>query len=266
MELETKTPLIEIEGLTFSFGANKVLDDVTFCVYEKERLSIIGPNGAGKSTLVKLINRILTNAKGSIAIKGRPLMEYGQKELARLIGYVPQTSELFFPYTVHEFILMGRYPHVSPFTSITDEDEQAVGDAMAMTGTTAYADRALDSLSGGERQKVYIAAALAQGATTLLLDEPTTFLDPKAQDDILATLERVNEEMGVTVISVTHDINSAAMWSGKIIALKEGRVKFIGTPEGVMKGEVLKEIYNKDFLFATHPETGAPMIVPGVAR
>lgn len=252
---------IQIKNYSFSIGDKQILHDVSLSVKEGEFLSIIGPNGAGKSTLIKCLIRINTGGKGEISLAGKPLASYSQKALARLLGYVPQTDGRSLPFTVEEFVMMGRYPYLSPFTPIRHEDEQAVQDALGLTGTGHLAGRVMNTLSGGERQNVLIAAALAQGTRILLLDEPTTFLDPKHVADVHGILKRINRERGITIVMVTHDINAAALLSNRIAILKEGRLAFEGLPGEVMQNAVLSGIYDKSFLFVTHPITGQQLTV-----
>ncbi len=253
--------LIEVSDYTFSYERKPALRDISLTITAGERLSVIGPNGAGKTTLLKCMARILTGGKGSIRINGRQIGDYNQKDLAKFMSYVPQAQGCLVPFTVREFILMGRYPHLSPFSTISKQDIEAVSEAIVLTGTEDYAERSLCTLSGGECQKVFIAAALAQGAKILLLDEPTTFLDPRHQDDISRTLMRINRESGVTLVWVTHDINSAVLYSDRILALKDGAAAFCGPPEGLMNNETLERIYEKSFLFVRHPQTGQPVVV-----
>jgi len=267
--------VIDINDFSFSIGRKQILRNVSLSVEAGETLSIIGPNGAGKSTLLKCIVRILHSPSqplgrgqgggdgtGRIRVHGRPLESYTQRDLAKLVSYVPQADGRVLPFTVHEFALMGRYPHLSPFSSISEADEQAVNDALALTGVQEFRDRHLGTLSGGERQKVFIAAALCQGAGIILLDEPTTFLDPKHQDDVHRTLARINRESGVTIVSVTHDVNTAAIFSRRVLALKAGAVAYCGPSDALMNNAVLQQIYGKQFIFAAHPLTGRPVIVP----
>jgi iron complex transport system ATP-binding protein len=216
--------------------------------------------------LLKCVNRILTGATGETRILGRSLQQYSQAELAKRVGYVPQAEARHFDFRVFEFVLMARYPHLSPFTTVSEKDEQAVWEALRLTGTDQFADRLHGTLSGGERQKVLIAAALAQDAQILLLDEPTTFLDPRHQSDVLDILHRVNRESGVTVVSVTHDVNIAALTSDRVLALKNGRVVFCGAPGELMNNAVLDAVFDKQFLFVTHPDTAQPLVVPEVVR
>jgi iron complex transport system ATP-binding protein len=254
--------VINVRDFSFRLGKKEILRDVSFSVEEGQYLTIIGPNGAGKTTLLKCLDRILTGGSGTIEVFGQPLEHYSQKELARRISYVPQADGHVFPFTVEQFVLMGRYPYLSPFATISPEDRQAVHEALEQTGSTEFAQRMVGTLSGGERQKVFIAAALAQGAGVLLLDEPTTFLDYRHQAEVRELLWRVNRQSGVTIVAVTHDVNSAAMESGRIVALREGRVVYRGTPQEVMNPDVLERIYGTRLLLVDHPVTGLPLIVP----
>ncbi|NQU22389.1 MAG: ABC transporter ATP-binding protein [Candidatus Nealsonbacteria bacterium] len=257
--------VIEIQNFSFRIGRKEILRDVTFSVGEGEYLSIVGPNGAGKTTLLKCIDRLLLGTAGKISIRGRALDSYRQRDLARLIGYVPQADGGVCHFTVEQFVLMGRYPYLSPFSAVSKEDRQAVRDAMQQTGTVEFADRMLDTLSGGERQRVYIAAAMAQGAEILLLDEPTTFLDYRHQDEVRALLARINRNSGTTILMVTHDLNGATLQSDRIVAMHEGQIAFCGPPAEIMQQSVLQRIYESSLLLVDHPQTGLPVIVPRVA-
>ena len=253
--------LIEITDLAFAVDDKPILRQVSLTVQAGEYVSIVGPNGAGKTTLIKCLGRIHRGWTGSIRIAGRPLQAYGQKELARMLSYVPQAEGRSFPFTVEEFVLLARYPHLSPFTSVRAADRAAVADALAVTGVAELKDRALGTLSGGERQMVFVAAALAQGARILLLDEPATFLDYRHQADVMRLLKRVNRESGITILSVNHNINSAAIWSDRIMAIKGGHSVFYGPPRDILRRDVLEEIYETPFQFIEHPESPIPLAI-----
>ncbi|NIA17320.1 MAG: ATP-binding cassette domain-containing protein [Planctomycetes bacterium] len=258
--------VIEIQNLSLSIGGNRILRNVSLNVAAGQSISVIGPNGAGKTTLLRCIDKIATGIEGTIKVYGRNIKKYHQKELARAISYVPQSNGCNLPFTVREFVMMGRYPHLSPFSTITTKDEQVVNDALELTETMQFAERQMATLSGGERQSVLIAGALTQEAEIMLLDEPTTFLDYKHQADIEELLRRINKERGVTTVSVTHDINMAAMFSETIIALKAGEVIFSGTGDELMNNETLRAIYDRNFLFTNHPQTGQRIVVPQEIR
>lgn len=253
---------VEARGVGYRAGGSEILKGVDLVVRQGEFFSIIGPNGAGKTSLLKCVDG-LVRFTGRISVLGYPVAGTGRKELARVVSYVPQASSAVFPFTVREFVMMARYPHLSPFTSPGPEDEEAVEGALSATGTGRFSGRRMDTLSGGERQKVLLAASVAQGARVLLLDEPTTFLDPRHTGEITALLEKLNRETGVTVVFVTHDINLAVHASHRVGALKGGHFIWCGRPEGVMEENVLEELYERPFTFALNPATGRPVVVPG---
>jgi len=255
-------PIVRVRDFSCAIGGKMILKEISFEVHSRDYVSIIGPNGAGKTTLLRCLDNILAGAAGEILIKGKNVRWYSRKALAAVISYVPQAQQESIPFTVKEFVLMGRFPHLSPFSSVSAEDESIADDALITVGMSSFAGRRLDTLSGGERQKVYIAAGLAQGAEILLLDEPTTFLDPKHQVDIYNIMKHLSERGTVTIITVTHDINHAALLSRKILALKDGTAVYFGESTKIMNNETLKAIYQKDFLFIEHPQYRVPVILP----
>ncbi len=257
-----KNLVIEINNLSLSISNKTILDSVSLQIYEGDYLSIIGPNGAGKTSLLKCLMRIYSGSDRAIKFMGMPIEKFSQKNLAKLISYVPQSDGRIFPFTVEEFVMMGRYPHLSPFTSFSAEDKKSVQAALELTRTKQFSERQLNTLSGGERQIVFIAAALAQGADILLLDEPTTFLDPKHEQEIYKILRKINKELGKTIVSVTHDINSAVLQSAKVIILKNGEINFAGKANEIMSNKILEKAYEKSFTFANHPITGQTIIAP----
>ncbi len=257
-------PVIELENLSLTISNKPILDSVSLQIFEGDYLSIIGPNGAGKTSLLKCLMRIYSDYSGTIRFQGKPLEKINQKNLAKQISYVPQANGRIFPFTVEEFVMMGRYPHLNPFTSFNAEDRKAVQHALEMTQMELFVDRLMNTLSGGERQIVFIAAAFAQGAKTMLLDEPTTFLDPKHEAEIYAILRRLNQELGMAIVSVTHDINSAVLQSDKIVILKQGKVTYSGGAQQIMQNEILEQAYDKSFEFIKHPITGQKIVLPDV--
>ena len=230
---------------------------MSFQIRRGEYISIVGPNGAGKTTLLKAFDRMMIGEiSGELDICAIPWQDWKQSDLAKLAAFVPQADSRVLPFTAEQFLLMCRYPYMSPFATVRPNDRKVVREAMVGTGTTAFAKRRLDTLSSGERQKVYIAAALAQGAHIWLLDEPTTFLDYHHQADILSLVALANKEFDVTVVAVTHDLNHAVLESDRIIALREGELVFYGTPDLVMKPDVLQRIYGTSLLMVDHPKAG----------
>ena len=253
---------IDVKGLVCELGGRNVIDGVDILAGFGEFVAILGPNGAGKSTLLKCLVRILRPVAGEVWVRGRKLAAYAQRDLARVIGYVPQADARYLPFRVREFVLMGRYPHLSPFSSVTDADRSAADDAMRRTDTSAFAERSMDTLSGGERQRVFVAAALAQGAEILLLDEPATFLDYRHQIDVLGLLRRLNRDEGVTMLYVTHDVNSAARYSDYAVALKSGRVRFHGSAADLLREGVIEDVYDAAFERIVSPVGGDVVVRP----
>lgn len=253
--------ILEVKGFGFAYDETSILNDVNFQVFSGDFLSIIGPNGAGKTTLLRSINRILRGGRGEIFIKDKNLKSYKQKELARLVSYVPQSGNSMIPYPVYDFVMMGRYSHQPDFGRESRKDKEEVELALELTGTSYLRERITSSLSGGERQKVLIAAALVSDPEILLLDEPTTYLDPRHRSEISALLKKVNKDLAKTIISVTHDINSALLYSDQVIALKSGNITYSGSVEGLLKNNVLEDLFEKSFLLIEHPLECKPVIV-----
>jgi iron complex transport system ATP-binding protein len=253
---------LEAKGFSLSLGGKEILRDVSFSVCRGEYVAIVGPNGAGKTTLLKCFDRLLTGGAGELEICGLPSRRFWQKDLARLVAYVPQADSRMIPFTVEQFLLMCRYPYLSPFSSVGKNDRRIVHDAMQATNTVEFAGRVISTLSGGERQKVFIAAALAQGTQIWLLDEPTTFLDYSRQEEISSLISMANKKLGITILSVTHDLNHAVLQTDRVLALKQGSVVFNGRPPEIMKPDVLESIYETSFLLVDHPVKKFPMIIP----
>jgi iron complex transport system ATP-binding protein len=255
--------VLEPRKFSCSIGGKPILRDISLQIRRGEYISIVGPNGAGKSTLLRAFDRLMIgDLSGELDICGIPWQDWKQSDLAKLAALVPQADSGAVPFTAEQFLLMCRYPYMSPFCTVRPNDRKVVHEAMVGTGTTAFAKRRLDTLSSGERQKVYLAAALAQGAHIWLLDEPTTFLDYHCQADILSLVALANKEFDVTVVAVTHDLNHAVLESDRILALREGELVFYGTPDLIMKQDVLQKIYGAPLMLVDHPKAGLPMIVP----
>ncbi|MBI2302424.1 MAG: ABC transporter ATP-binding protein [Armatimonadetes bacterium] len=256
-------PALEVEALSFSIRGAAILRGVSARVPAGETWSILGANGAGKSTLLKCLMRIHTGWSGRARLFGRELESYSQRELARRVAYVPQPGgDQRFPYTVREFVRMGRYPYAGPFGSAHPGDRAAIDDALARAGVEAFADRTLDTLSGGERQKVFIAAALAQGAEVLLLDEPTAFLDYRHRAEVSEILHAINQESGTTILTVTHDVNAAIVMGGHALALRRGEVAWCGPAEELACERRLGDIFEASFRLLDDPVTGLRLVAP----
>ncbi|MFH1964422.1 MAG: ABC transporter ATP-binding protein [Acidobacteriota bacterium] len=258
--------MINVNNLNFYRDENPVLSDLSLGIRKGESIAVVGPNGSGKTTLLKCLCRLLRTPDKTIFIQERNINDYRQAELSRLIGYVPQGGGgQNLPYTVHDFVSMGRYPYLKPFSAPSPRDRSAVDEALSQTSTAHLKGRYLFELSGGEQQKVQLAAALAQSPEILLLDEPGAYLDPGWNAEIHRVLRRVNREQGVTLVSVTHDLNSAISVSGRILALKEGRIHYFAESSGFADARILKELFNHPFTVLDHPKLGKK-VLPEVAE
>lgn len=253
---------IEINHLSFRYERKEILHDINLQVLAGDYVALIGPNGVGKSTLLKCMNRIVRASPGSIRLFGKNLEDYTQKELGKLIGYVPQHLEQLFSYSVFEFVLMARYPYFDTWRPASREDERKVDDVLALLKLSDFRERRVNQISGGERQKTYIAAALAQEPKILLLDEPTAHLDPKYHTEIQQLISQTAKDLGLTVLHVTHDLNHIFSWSQDVVAMKKGRVVMQGAPSQVLTAANLESIFETKFLFMPHPQTKKNIIIP----
>jgi cobalamin transport system ATP-binding protein len=258
--------MIKVDNLIFDREETRILHELSFRIEPGESIAIVGPNGAGKTTLLQCLCRLLRVPDNKILIQGKNINDYRQAELSRIVGYVPQGSGgQNLPYTVHDFVSMGRYPYLKPFSAPSLRDRSAVDEALAQTSTSHLKGRYLFELSGGEQQKVQLAAALAQSPEILLLDEPGAYLDPGWNAEIYRVLRRVNREQGVTLVSVTHDLNSAISGSSRILALKEGSIHYFAESSGFADAQILKELFNHPFTVLDHPRLGKK-VLPEVAE
>ena len=255
---------LDLQNNFLSYGTNVVVDGASFSVKAGEFFMIIGPNGAGKSSLLKLITGIEQVQSGQIDIFGKPKTKYSARDLAKVIALVAQQAPIDFPFSVAETVLMGRSPHLGLLGIENARDYELAVEAMSFVGVEQFAARRLDQLSGGERQRVMIARAICQEPRIILLDEPTTALDPAHQLKIMDLMERLRQEKKTTVIMVSHDLNLAALYSDRLLLMKNGRVVVIGTPAEVFVSEYLEKSYECELLIDENPIGKVPrvMLVP----
>jgi iron complex transport system ATP-binding protein len=264
--------LLWADNVSFRYaaGAPLVVDGVTVRLADGALAGILGPNGSGKTTLLRLLSgtrrpgsgRVLLGPSTSLRASARPLHELSRREVARQIAVVPQETELAFEYTAIEIVLMGRHPHLGVFTVEGPEDLRIARDAMTATGTNHLEDRPFHELSGGEKQRVVIAAALAQSATLLLLDEPTASLDLGYQLEISSLLSRLNRDHRVTMAISTHDLNLAASICRELILMRNGRVLAAGPTNDVLTPENIRLLYDVEADVQINSETGHMTVVP----
>lgn len=251
---------IDVHGLTLTYDTHPVLDGAEFKVERGDLVALLGANGAGKSTLLRCISRILQPTGGQIIIDGRLLQHLQSKEAARLMAVVPQETTADFDFSVEDIIMMGRFPYLRRFQKENQDDYEVVERAMEMTGVTHLRERSIATLSGGEKQRVVMARAVAQQPEVLLLDEPTANLDIGYQTMLLELAARLNLEQGVTVIAAIHDINLAVHHFNRFILLAGGRVLAAGRAEEVITPENIQKSYGVPASTYRHPLHGVLQI------
>ncbi len=238
------TSKIKTKSLNFNYITSHVLKNIHLDIQPGTFTSILGPNGSGKTTLLKNLCGILKPQFGDIAINSAPLETFTQRELAKEMAVVHQSSDIHFDFTIFDIVLMGRYAHLSFFQNVSEHDKLIVHDAMLETDTWNIKDKSIHEISGGERQRVIIARALAQQAEILLLDEPISHLDLKHQLSILSICKQLATEKGIAVLTTLHDINLASRYSDTIILLNKGKVIAKGSPRAVITKENIEKIYD----------------------
>ncbi len=254
-----RAPLFRLEGVMVEIAARTILDDLYLTLEPGRVHGLIGPNGSGKSTLVKLLARQASPHRGTVALSGRLVESYGEREFARQLAYLPQTPPPTDGMTARELVALGRYPHHGALGRLGAADAVAIEEAMARTGTQDFAARAVDTLSGGERQRVWLAMMIAQGASCLVLDEPTSALDVAHQAEMLELVRRLCDDHDHSVVIVLHDINMAARTCDRLIALQGGKIVADGPPAAIVEPDVLERIYGVRMGVFRQPGTGAPI-------
>ncbi len=251
-----------IQGISFSYGSSDVLADVTFEANDGEIVGVIGPNGSGKTTLLRCVNRALSPRVGTVLIDGKDYAELTRREIAGNIGVVPQNSVVSFPFTVLDIVMMGRTPAMERFERESEKDLEIVRKAMEMTNVVALADRTMDQVSGGEKQRVVIARALAQRPKILLLDEPTLHLDVSHQLEILDLIRNLARSERLTVIIVSHDLNLAARYCDKLILMNSGKIEASGKVTEVLTEKNIESVFRVKAAVAYDKHLGAYTVTP----
>jgi iron complex transport system ATP-binding protein len=254
--------MLRFEGLGFAYGDRPALAGIDAEVRPGEFFGVLGPNGSGKSTLLKVAAGLLRPSAGRVFLEGRDVQAWKRRDLARRVALLAQDVSVEVPYRVSDVVLLGRMPHLGLFGFAGASDLEVARAALAATDCLDLADRRIHEISGGERQRVFLARALAQEPSLLLLDEPTAHLDLRHQVGLHDLLARRNREEGLTVVTVLHDLNLAAQYCHRVLLLSAGRVFAGGTVEEVLTWRNVREVFGVDPYVGVNEITGARFLIP----
>ncbi len=256
--------MLEAKNISISYGARRVVHDVSLRVDSGTITAILGPNGAGKSTLLRALNGTVASASGEILLNDKPLRAYARRLVARQVAVVAQEADVRFPVTVFEFVLGGRYSsaNTNAWGWESEHDVEIAQQAIQETELAGFEARLMNELSGGERQRAVVARALATEAKIFLLDEPTANLDLAHQATMLRLIRNRCDRYQAAAVVVTHDVNLAAEFSDRVMLLKDGRTTAVGTPREVLTPDLLRKVFELQVLVDAHPVSGAPRITP----
>jgi iron complex transport system ATP-binding protein len=263
---ESESPILEAKNVSFHYTHEKeeAITNASFKIKQGDFLGIIGPNGSGKSTLLKMAAGILAPSKGEVSYRDQPIPDYKKKDFAKLAAWIPQETGMVFPFRTEEVVLMGRYPYKSGFSFETTEDLEIASEVMELTGTKFLFGKKFTEISGGEKQRVLIASALAQKPETLILDEPISFLDIKYQIEILEILRILNLKHSVTVIIALHDLNLASKYCSRLLLLKNGKMVREGSPNTILEQSIIESVYETQIKTLIDEEDGSSIILPRI--
>ncbi len=253
---------LSVSRLSAGYSDADILQGLDLAVPPGRITVIVGANACGKSTLLRAMSRLLSPHKGEVLLDGKSTHRMAPKELARMLGLLPQSPIAPEGITVADLVGRGRHPHQGLFSRWTSQDDEAVADALTATRIVDLAERPVDELSGGQRQRVWIAMALAQQTDILLLDEPTTFLDISHQVEVLDLLTDLNHARGTTVVMVLHDLNLAARYADHLVAMTQGRIHVSGRPEEVLTQENVRQVFGLESRIVIDPTSGRPIMLP----
>lgn len=260
--MTTLNKALEAQSLQLTYGDTTIFQNLHLQIPKGKITVFIGSNGCGKSTLLRSLARLMKPTSGSILLDSHEIAKLSTKEVARRMAILPQGPSAPEGLTVRQLVKQGRYPYQSWLQQWSAEDENKVMRALELTNMLAFVDRTVDSLSGGQRQRAWIAMTLAQDTPTLLLDEPTTYLDLTHQIEVLDLLFELNEKEQRTIIMVLHDINLACRYAHHIVSIKQGSVYAEGKPEDIVNAQLLRDVFDMDCQVTTDPIFGTPMCIP----
>lgn len=254
---------LELKHITTGYDGRAIIENLDLVIPEGKITALIGANGCGKSTLLKTICRIIKPMEGHVFLDGQDMHTMDSRELAKKVAILPQNPSAPGALTVRDLVMYGRAPHKSSlFSRSTKKDRDMVEWALKETDLLDYADREISNMSGGQRQRAWIAMAIAQDTDILFLDEPTSFLDVAHQMDVLHMVDHLNKKYGKTIVMVIHELNEAARFSDYLVAMKQGKVLYQGKPHDVFHNDMLRQVFGIDATIMNDPRTGAPFCIP----
>lgn len=257
---------LNTENLNCGYPERTVLEDISLDITGGSILGLIGPNGAGKSTLLNTLARMIKPKKGKVLLAGKDLWKISSREAASTMAFTPQDTGSTLPLTIRQFVQLGRAPHRGWLLPLTIEDKAVINSSLEKTGLTGLADRYITELSGGEQQRAALARVLAQEPEVLMLDEPTSHLDIKYQTEILEMVADMAHNHGISVVISIHDLNTAALYSDHLALIGKGGIAAYGSPEDVLKEDILSEVYDTQVIVTSHPLFNTPMVMAGTKR
>jgi iron complex transport system ATP-binding protein len=258
---ETKTPVISAANVSFGYNGTHILREVSADFHPGRFYGIIGPNGCGKTTFLDLLCGLKKPHTGDIIVNGRPVWSYSRRSLAKILALVPQFFETPFGFTAKEIVMMGRYPHIPRFSPPAETDERYVETVMRQTRTGGFKDRTITRVSGGERQRVIFARALAQQTPVLFLDEATANMDINHSVGVLGIVAERVEQEAMAAVAVFQDMNLAAVFCNELLFMKSGRIIAAGSPERVLTEETIRRVFEMDVKVYDEPYSGARQVV-----
>jgi iron complex transport system ATP-binding protein len=254
--------MLQIQSLSVHYGSRQILYNLDLTVQPGEILAVVGPNGAGKSTLIRAASGVLRPSSGRVVVNGFDLAALNDTQRARRLAVVPQDNQLPATFSVYQTVLLGRTPYLNWLGHSGPSDHAMTQLALEQTQMSAFAKRLVGDLSGGEKQRVLLARALAQDAPLLLLDEPTTYLDMQHQSSLLNLIRKLSQEKSLAVLIVLHDLNLASLYANRVALLVDGKLQAMGNPEQVLTSETLSAVYHVPVHVIPHPDYGIPLVLP----
>jgi iron complex transport system ATP-binding protein len=253
---------LRAENLAVGYDKQNIISGLNLAIPAGRITALVGSNGSGKSTLLRALARLLKPQVGTILLDGKAIYQQPTRAVARQLGILPQNPLAPEGLTVRELVAQGRYPHQSLLRQWSQEDERVVTQALETAALTELADRPVETLSGGQKQRAWIAMALAQDTATLLLDEPTSFLDIAHQVEVLDLLDELNQAENRTIVMVLHDLNQACRYADYLVALKDGQIVAEGDPSLIVTVEMVQAVFNLECQIISDPLTGTPLCLP----